>query len=402
MKLLELTRRNFIKYSSLSILGLSLKNFAFSTSTKNINQKSDKKIITRKLGKTGIELPIVSMGVMRADQPQLIEKAYEIGIRHFDTAHSYQNGKNEQLLGEVLSKYPRDSYIIATKISVEGIDRRTGEIIKDLSLEEFMNKLNLSLERLKTSYVDILYYHAVSSPTVFQNESFLKCMSEAKKSGKARFIGVSTHKNEPEVIQGAIESKIIDVVLTSYNFKQSHYNEINEKIALAAKNGIGIIAMKTMAGVYIDKERTKKINCKAALKWALQNENIHTSIPGITSLEELYENFSVAYDIKITEDEKNDLEAAKQLASLYCDGCDICTTNCKKQLPILDIMRSYMYGYGYHQFKHSRELLEELGINKNPCIDCNICLIKCPKNFNIKEKISDITRIFDVPIEFLA
>jgi len=402
MKSLKISRRSFIKYSSLSILGLSFKNLVFSSTTKDKKPISDKKIIKRKLGNTGIEIPIVSMGVMRADQPQLVEKAYDLGIRHFDTAHSYQNGKNEQLLGEVLKKYPRDSYIIATKISVEGIDRRTGEIIKDLSVEEFMNKLNISLERLNTKYVDILYYHAVSTPTVFQNESFIKCLTEAKKSGKARFVGISTHKNEPEVIQGAIDSKIIDVILTSYNFKQSHYNELKDKISLASKNGIGIIAMKTMAGVYLDKERTKKINCKAALKWVLQDVNVHTTIPGITTLEELYENISVAYNIELTEDEKNDLENARQMASLYCDGCEKCTSNCNKQLPIPDIMRAYMYGYGYHDFKNSRIVLEQIGINNNPCYDCNICNVKCQKNFFIKEKITEITRVLDIPFEFLA
>lgn len=402
MKLLNISRRDFVKYTSLGVLGISLKNIAFANNSKNSQNNPNKKIITRKLGKTGIEVPIVSMGVMRADQPQLIEKAYEMGIRHFDTAHSYQNGKNEQLLGEVLSKYKRDTYIIATKISVEGIDRRTGEITKDLSLDEFMNKLNISLERLKTSYVDILYYHAISSPTVFQNESFIKCLTEAKKSGKARFIGISTHKSEPEVIQGAIDSKIIDVVLTSYNFKQSHYQQIKEKIALAAENGLGIIAMKTMAGVYLDKERTKKINCKAALKWVLQDVNVHTSIPGITNLEELYENFDVACNLELTKEEENDLEIAKQYASLYCDGCVECTLNCQKNLPVPDIMRAYMYGYGYQQFKQSKELLEELSVEKNPCEECKFCTIQCPKNFNIKEKIADITKILDIPTEFLA
>lgn len=402
MKLLKISRRDFVKYTSLGVLGITMKNIAFASNSKNSQNNPDKKIITRKLGKTGIEVPIVSMGVMRADQPQLIEKAYELGIRHFDTAHSYQNGKNEQLLGEVLNKYKRDTYVIATKISVDGIDRRTGEITKDLSVDEFMNKLNTSLERLKTKYVDILYYHAISSPTVFQNDSFIKCLNEAKKSGKARFIGISTHKNEPEVIQAAIDSNIIDVILTSYNFKQSHYQQIKEKIGLAAENGIGIIAMKTMAGVYLDKERTKKINCKAALKWVLQDVNVHTSIPGITNLEELYENFDVAYNLELTNEEKNDLEIAKQYASLYCDGCVECTLNCQKNLPVPDIMRAYMYGYGYQQFKQSKELLEELRVEKNPCEECKFCTIKCPKNFDIKEKIADITKVLDIPSEFLA
>ena len=65
----------------------------------------DSGIIYRTLGKTGIKLPVVSMGVMRADNPNLVKAAYENGMTHFDTANGYQGGRNETMLGEIFREW---------------------------------------------------------------------------------------------------------------------------------------------------------------------------------------------------------------------------------------------------------------------------------------------------------
>ena len=233
-------------------------------------------------------------------------------------------------------------------------------------------------------------------------EPVLDALLTTKKEGKTRYIGLSTHRNEPEVIQAAMDSGVIDVILTTLNFKQEHRMQIKEKITLAAEKGIGIITMKTMAGAFLDREKTKPINCKAALKWVLQDPNVHTSIPGITSFDMLAENLSVMENLEFTDEEMKDLEEARLIAGLYCDGCPSCTAKCRKSLPVHDIMRSYMYAYGYNDFKKAREVLNESGIRNNPCKDCEICTIVCPKNFNVAERIRDISRITEIPGEFLA
>ena len=75
------------------------------------------KIIFREPGKTGIRLPVINMGLMNADNPTILKKAYEAGIRHFDTAWGYQNGRNEIMVGNVIKEPEvRDKVIIATKI----------------------------------------------------------------------------------------------------------------------------------------------------------------------------------------------------------------------------------------------------------------------------------------------
>jgi predicted aldo/keto reductase-like oxidoreductase len=231
----------------------------------------------------------------------------------------------------------------------------------------------------------------------------IEAVTQAKKEWKAKHVGVSVHRNEPEVIRAAIESKVFEVVLASINFKQGHYAEIKKAVAQAADAGIGIIAMKTMAGGFQDKERKIPINCKAALKFVLQDENITTAIPGITNFDHLKINASVNHDLILTDAEKNDLALFdNKQGGLYCQGCEKCLRDCPKGLPIPDIMRAYMYAYGYNNARQAYDTLAELGLNENPCGNCTNCSVKCSKNFAVSEKIADVMRLTSVPQEFLA
>jgi len=294
------------------------------------------------------------------------------------------------LLGEVLKDYPRDSFTIATKIT------------QTSTKEEFLAKFNESLTRLKMSYVDILYLHAVNTRDEALNPQMLEALKMAKESGKAKHVGLSTHKNEPEVIQAAIDSEVYEVVLSSINFKQEHSALMKEKIALAAEKGIGIVAMKVMAGGFLDKEQKQPVNYTAALKWVLQDENVHTTIPSILNLEQLQMNASVLKDIVLTDLEKNDLITAGLQAGLYCDGCQKCTVNCAKNLPIAELMRAYMYSYGYKQSQKAKDLLLTLNYGSNPCSDCSTCSAECVKGFDVAGKISEVSRLTEVPREFLV
>jgi predicted aldo/keto reductase-like oxidoreductase len=329
------------------------------------------------------------MGVMRADNPGLVRAAMEAGMKHFDTAHGYQKGKNETMLGEVLKEFPRESFFLATKIPPD-------------SKEGFLEKLDLSLQRLQMTYVDILYVHAVSSRDGVLDPALLDAVTTAKKTGKVRHVGVSTHKNEPEVIRAAIESGVYEIVLTSINFKQEHYPDLKNAIAEAAKAGLGIVAMKTMAGAFYDKGKTKPINCKAALKWALQDPNVTTSIPGITSYDHLSQNASVMRELALTPEETLEITAGKSESGLFCTGCDSCVDTCRRMLPMQDLMRSYMYAYGYGETALARELLSTIHVDNAPCHDCSSCTATCAKGFDLRDRITDISRLAHVPEEFLA
>jgi uncharacterized protein len=400
----DLDRREFIRKTVLGGTSALLASASFTSSSVAASraETKDKPIITRKLGKTGIELPIVSFGVMRADNPALVQAAIKEGIIFYDTAHGYQGGKNEEMLCEVFKDHPRDSFVIATKVQPEETDRKTGQLTSASTSKAFLEKLDISLKRLKMDYVDILYVHAIATRDAVLFPEMLDAVTEAKKSGKARHVGVSTHKNEPEVIQAAIDSSVYEVVLTSINYKQEHYAVLKETIAKAAKAGIGIVAMKTMAGGFHDKERKQPINCKAALKFVLQDENVTTAIPGNTNFDHLAMNASVNRDLTMTAQEEADLLVGKSQGGLYCQGCEHCIPNCPKGLPIPEIMRAYMYTYGYRDSRQAQELLMSLNIPTTPCADCAQCSAKCAKNFAIAERVTDVMRLTKVPEEFIS
>ncbi|MBC7349002.1 MAG: aldo/keto reductase [Candidatus Aminicenantes bacterium] len=345
--------------------------------------------IYRTLGRTGVVLPVVSMGVMNSDNPELVRAALDSGLVHLDTAHGYQRGRNEEIIGQVLKGRPRDSFFIATKV-------REGE--------RFLEMVDISLQRLGLDYVDILYLHNLSKRDNVLAEQNLKVMEQVKKSGKTRFIGLSTHSNEPEVIRAAIEARIFDVVLTGYNFRKDYLKDLDAAIAEAAGAGVGIVAMKTMAGAFWDKERTQPINTKAALKWALNNPNITTAIPGMTTFDQLKSNLEVVKDLKLTPEELYDLKMAEthNLSGLYCQGCQRCRPQCPKGLPIPEMMRAYMYAYGYKNLAAAHELVSSLNLPDNPCAGCSSCSVNCAFKFDVRERMVDINRLKSVPAEFFA
>lgn len=359
-------------------------------------------IIYRTLGKTGLKLPVVSFGVMKSDNSGLVKAAYDGGIKMFDTAHGYQNGRNEEMLGNFFVDVPRDSFIIATKIGPAGVDRQTGKPSAETTATDFLSKFEISLSRLKMSYVDILYMHGIDSLDVLRHKEIVDAMLDLKRKGKVRFIGVSTHKNEPVIMKAMAEDGIWDVVLTAYNFKQTYLEEMNSALQAAADAGIGIVAMKTMAGGFLDKERTKPVNTRAALKWALSNPNIHTTIPGITAFEHLTADLEVMTDITLSSAEKEELLAAGANQGLYCNACSNCLPGCRNGLPIPEIMRAYMYAYGYGNLPMASELVSQTAVEADPCTGCDVCSAECVKGFNLRNKITDISRLRNVPSDLIA
>lgn len=253
-------------------------------------------------------------------------------------------------------------------------------------------------------YLDILNIHSVSRRESALFEPILEALARLKKEGKTRFVGITTHKNEPEVIQAAIDSQFYDVVLTAYNFRQPHAGEVKKAIAKAAQAGMGVIAMKTQAGVYWDRERTNQINMKAALKWVLQDENVHTAIPGFTTFDQMHLDLSVMESLALTADEKKDLQIASagRLQGLYCAQCEKCIPQCRAGLDIPTIMRSYMYAYGYRDLAKAKQTLQYADLSLSPCRSCEGCVIECSMEFDVRGRILDIARINDVPDDFLV
>jgi uncharacterized protein len=390
-------RRGFLKTGIVGAAGI----MAFSPKL-IASPPEERNFIYRTLGKTGMKVPVISFGVMRADNPNLCKAAYEKGIKLFDTANAYQNGNNEIMLGNLFKDYPRETFFMATKVRAGAVDK-DGKPTAQTTSEDFISKFNTSLSRLKLSYVDILYIHSVNNPELIEHKPILKALKKLKKEGKIKYMGISTHSNEAAVISAAASRDIWDVILTAYNFMHPDIDVLNSAIRKANAAGIGIVAMKTMAGGgFFDKEKTKPINTTAAIKWALSNTDITTAIPGMTDFDQLDLNLKILTNISLSEDEKKDLIVPTAETGLYCPGCRKCIAACPKNLPVPDLMRAYMYAYGYSSPAMAHSLLTELGTTDNPCKGCDTCSVDCTRNFKIKEKIADISRLVNVPVDFLT
>lgn len=387
-----INRRNFLFLGATATAGLTAQAFQVSPSKRHKDKKR-KNIIYRTLGNTGIELPVVSMGVMRTDNPNILKVAYETGIRHFDTASGYQDGRNEEMVGQYFKDIPRNKVIISTKIKPPK---------EGMSTAQFIEKFEQSLKRLQMGFVDILYLHSASDVNYLSDPRYTEALKRIKENGKARFIGVTTHTNMAVVLNAAAESKLYDVVLTSYNFMLKDDAEMQKALQKANDAGLGIVAMKNMAGGFLDKEKKKPVNCKAALKWVVSNPLIHTCIPGITNFEMLKENWTVAQNHDLDDQEKLDLQLAMNEPGLYCRGCLSCSGQCPQNLPIPDLMRSYMYNYGYSYPAKAQNTVAKLNLTADPCGSCPGCAVSCPNGFDIRERITDIARIKNVPTDFLV
>jgi len=391
-----LSRRGFLKTGITGAAGVALSPAVLRASTQD-------NIIYRTLGKTGMKIPVISFGVMRSDNQSLCKAAYDKGIRLFDTANGYQNGNNETMLGNLFKEYPRNSFYLATKVKAAGVDRE-GKPSSETTAEDFLSKFNTSLSRLQMDYVDILYVHDISNPEYLEYKPILNAVKKLKKDGKVKFIGFSTHRNEASVIDAASSMEDWDVILTSYNFQQAYRKELDAAVKKASAAGIGIVAMKTLAGGgFLDKEKIRPINTTAAIKWVLSNPDIHTTIPGMTAFDQLDLNVKLLTDITLTEQERKDILIAGAQPGLFCSGCRECIPACPAKLPVPDLMRAYMYAYGYSDTSQAYSLLSELGTGSDPCKNCTGgCSVKCSRNFNVREKINDISRLVNVPADFLA
>lgn len=356
----------------------------------------------RVLGRTGIRLPVISMGVMNTDNPQLVRAALDAGVVHLDTAQGYQRGTNEAMIGGILKGRPRDSFVIATKASMPK-DAATGTYGPDATEEAYTKKIDTSLKNLGLDHVDIYYHHGTFSRGATLHEPILTALEKAKKAGKARFVGVTTHRNEPEVLRAAVEAKLYDVVLTAYNFRQKHGAEVKAAIGEAAGAGLGVVAMKTIGGnSWGAYHGGAQLDARAAFKWALQDPNVHTIITGFTTFDQMTLDLSILKDLSLSAAERAQLQILSQTPGLYCQGCATCVGQCTAGLPIPEMMRAYMYAYGHRNLVAAQDLLFSLPVSAAACEDCTGCPVACTNGWNVRDKIGRIVRLREVPTDLIV
>ncbi len=402
----DVSRRRFISASLTSLASFGI--FTASARNPRVWKKTllpdTKKPITRILGKTGIEIPIVSMGVMNSFDPALVQYAYEGGMRHFDSAIAYGRGRNEEMIGSVLNRLKiRDQVVIATKIQLPNTLASMGAQEIQTTL---MDMLDGSLKRLGTNHVDILYIHSVRDPQILAHTGITDAFLGMKKTGKARFIGFSTHSNMTACIREAATSDVHDVILTAFNYSLGEDRDLLEALEAAYRKKIGLIAMKTQCsqGWYRDgsSQNSRKyyegtLLHSALLKWVLRHECITSAIPGVTTFQQVDEDMKVAFSLEYTEEEKQFFKDRNLQSSLgYCHQCAACIPTCRNRISLPDLMRVHMYAFSYGNFHHAHDTYDSIphGGNLKQCRDCGVCSARCVRSIDIQGRIRDLKTVF--------
>ncbi|MFC1552957.1 aldo/keto reductase, partial [Candidatus Latescibacterota bacterium] len=362
-------RRGFIKIGS-AVAGVGIAAACSSVkkeSMRNI-KTSDNGIRYRKLGSTGFNVSELGFGAMNMRDPELVNAAVDMGLNYIDTAHGYMNGVNEEVVGQVM-KTKRDKIYLVTKVHNS----------EDANLRKMME---LSLKRLQTDHVDTMTLHMPRGREETLDEECIKIFEQAKKDGLCRFVGVSTHSNHEEVIKAAIDSKFWQSVLVGYNYTSPQ--SLSDSIKEASEAGLAVIGMKTQARgkAYPDHGMGNITPNQAALKWVLNNPNIDTTIPGVTSFEQIKEDFEVMSMELSFDSSREFLRYSGTDENHYCRGvagCTECGGQCPKGVEISELNRCLGYAYGYNDMELARENFKANSLSSmlDKCRDCGECLVKC-------------------------
>jgi len=364
-------RRKFIKTISSTLLGIAAPNILKVRSSLGKSEKMPS-LEYRTLGKTGLKVTVVSMGVMNCSDPAVVLRAFDLGINFYDTADCYMRGHNEEMVGKAFEG-KRQKVFIQTKVHVHDEKKMRASVER-------------SLRRLRTDYVDVLVWHGHSSPEEVADPNLFEFMSKMKKEGKARFTGFSAHSNMASLLREAAKSNFHDVALVSYNF--THSKDLKEAVALAAKSGIGIVAMKTQAGGYKKQKMGGLSPHQAALKYVLMDPNISATVPGVTTIEQI-EECAAVMGASFSKRNLNELKQYQSfLQGRICTMCGGCIGECPYGVSRSDLLRVVMYHEGYENDSLVRESLG--GITKHhlqACTECSSCSVVCRRGVDIREQV---------------
>ena len=330
----------------------------------------------RILGRTGLKVTAVGMGVMNCSDPGVLLRAFDLGINFYDTADCYMGGRNEELVGRTFEG-KRTKVIIQTKVHPNDEKKMRASV-------------ETSLRRLRTDYLDVLVWHNHHTAEEVSDLRLFEFMEKMKREGKARFTGFSTHTRMASLLKEAAKSNLHDVALVSYNF--THSKELREAVALAAKAGIGVVAMKTQSGGY-KKEKMGGLNPhQAALKYVLRDTNVATAVPGVTTIEQIEECAAVMGNALSLKDQKELKGYQAFLRGEICTMCGGCIGECPHGVFHQDLLRLVMYHEGYEQDRLIRQAVAEGALSQQiqACLDCSACSVVCSRGLDIKREMRSV------------
>jgi len=358
----------------------------------------------RKLGKTGLEVPCLSLGTMfnLVDNQVILRSAIKYGVTYWDTSNSYAGGNSELGIGKFLEKNPevRKNLFIVSKAS------------RARTVEDVEERLQTSLKRMNTDYIDAYFSpHGASNPAQFTDE-LKQWVESAKKRKLIRYFGFSTHSNMAQCLAAAAKLGWIDVIMTVYNFRLLGNAEMQAALDACYKAKIGLVAMKTAGRTTstrgdeaAEAEAGKKLmeqlqergftQEQAAIKLTLDDKRISCACVGMQNVPILTANVAAVLDkTKLTQGDRTALkEYAAATCTGYCAGCaEICDSALADTPYISDVMRYLMYYNGYGDKDRARELFAQIpGDVRNRLLstDYSIAEACCPQRLPIGELVAE-------------
>jgi hypothetical protein len=306
------------------------------------------------------------MGTVRAADAPAIQRAMDKGITLFHTCLGYAKGRSIEAFGEVLKnmKSKRDKIVLAIKSA------KLGDIDKELQM-------------LGTDYVDI--YLPPTEVKTFETSERQEMFEKLKKSGKARFCGLVTHKDMANIITAALKAKYVEVILSTYNVAAKA--ELDPVIKKAKEQGIGFLAMKTRAGV------PKGQDPGPAIKGLLENKDVDSILVTQTSVQDVDNAVSLSGK-KMTMRERREARQLMLAMAGVCGSCGRCEGVCPKKLAVPDIFRFHMYATRYESPQREVGFAEyrRLGPTAQAtiCNDCGACERVCPNAVPIRERLKEV------------
>jgi len=370
----------------------------------------------RTLGNTGIRVSALGYGAMRlpmrpggertdVDEEKAVEcihRAFDLGVNYIDTAHGYHGGESEVVVGKAVDGR-RDQIIVSTKNPYRKSDA-----------DEWRRTLDLSLDRLKLDYIDLLLIHYVSysevvGPMAGPGNS-LEAALKAKEEGLFQHFCFSSH-DTPENIIKLIDTGMFATMTVQYNLLD-RANE--EAIAYAHEKGMGVIIMGPIGGGRLvePSEFQKAIPGGAkstpeiALRFVLSNPAVSTALSGMNAIEQVEENCaSASREEPLSAGEVAQVEQMLQdrqkLAELYCTGCNYCLP-CPNDVNIPACFRAMnlerVYGLHAHAKREYRSIkpdakqADKKGERADACQECGKCEEKCPQDIPIMEQLKEVAK----------
>ena len=371
----------------------------------------------RDFGKTGERISALGFGCMRFPEytegekklvdgekvDEMIRFAYERGVNYFDTAPYYCNSNSEAALGHAVKGF-RDKVLISTKCPIDA----------GMTADDYMKRLEGSLQRLDTDYIDFYHFWATNRDkydNVILAGNLLEAAARAKEKGLIRHISFSFH-DDPSVIKHIIDTSEergvkMESMLCQYNILD-RANE--EMIKYANEKGLGTVAMGPVGGgrLAAPTDLYNKLTGKPsiatyelAFKFCLGNPHLNCALSGMQDVDMVRKNVKVSSDdTSFSEAEWEQLgiamEEIKKFSELYCTGCKYCQP-CPAEINIPRIFEIWTYYNVYGLTDQAKKMMSDYlsggGKTYSDCKQCGICEKKCPQHLDIRKHLEKVCKI---------